>query len=160
MSDSPRRKAIVGRTVMIGGAILIGLVAGSWKQIIALMIDNPDTAMRGTAAESVLSAVGVVEEAAELSGPGSVSISVPPAPETIYASDGLTFQPAFNASAFIGYQVMTGSSDERFSDGDIVVAINGERLADLDDNSEYFLALLANESAVLEIERKKPVVQE
>jgi hypothetical protein len=146
---------------LIALAILMGVVLGSWKEIDSRIGDHSTSAGisardRGNASE-IRSGAGaprsVSDRSNQSAGKADTEFDIETAIETIYASPGLKFRPAYDGLNFIGYEVISSSSDSRFSLGDIVIGVNGEKLANLPVDGEYFMASITDTSVVLDIKK-------
>ena len=74
----------------------------------------------------------------------------------IRVSADLTFHPHYIGNDFLGYEVTASSDDSRFAVGDVVIGVNGDKLADSPMDDEYFMASIADKAAVLDIDRRNP----
>ena len=152
---------------LIALAFVVGIVFGSWEQISErIRANHPDSnASTRTGGEQVDALetqgddVAAVIATERSTGSASADQSEARSINTIYAAAGLRFRPYYEGTEFVGYEVAASPSDSRFAVGDVVIGVNGDLLADSPMDDEYFMASIADQTAVLDIDRSNRPVQ-
>ena len=84
-------------------------------------------------------------------GTGSASVANSASNEEIFLSGDVRMAPRRENGVFVGYEIVSAGSDDRFSRGDIIMSINGIPVEDSAAGGELAVAALADRSAEIEI---------
>lgn len=92
-----------------------------------------------------------VAEKADPSGKDAGTDEIVEAPMLIRVSNDLAIQALHENGLFVGYQVASSDGDSRFSNGDVIIAIDGSPVEDSAAGGEILSAALASRSAEFEL---------
>lgn len=84
-------------------------------------------------------------------GTDSASVANSTSNDEIFLSGDVTMAPHREDGVFVGYEIVSAGSDDRFSPGDVITSINGIPVEDSAAGGELAVAALANQNAKIEL---------